>query len=71
MSTISGIFTQAQNLIDTAIAAPTTTEKNKHLQDLKKMLTTDVVFLRLQAIESEPTYLIPLPEKADLRFTKQ
>jgi hypothetical protein len=71
MSTINGTFTQIQTLLDEAIAAPTAAEKNRLLADLKKRLTVDKIYERLQAIETEPTYAIALPEKVDLRFTKQ
>ena len=71
MNTISGTFAQIQTLLDEALAAPTLTEKNSLLAQLKKLLETDAIYQRLQAIETEPTYAIALPEKVDLRFTRQ
>lgn len=70
MSTVKGIFIEIQMLIDQALTAPTSAEKNAILLKLKKITTTDVVYQRLQAIETEPTYLIALPEKVDLRLSK-
>jgi len=70
MNTVKGIFAEIATLIDRAIAAPTAAEKNTLLAQIKKITTTDTIYLRLQAIETETTYLIPLPEKVDLRMSK-
>lgn len=69
MSTVNGIISQMQGLIDEALKADTTRRKNELLQELKKITTMDVILGRLRAIEEEPFYHVPIPVGADIRLT--